>query len=383
MALDHVRDYFFYGAFSIDPLDPAQTTPWIYATRWITHLCAPTFVFLSGVSVWLQRAKGKVGAELSLFLLARGLWLIALELTVISFGWAFSLPYPPFLQVIWAIGWSMIALAGLLRLPRRAILLIGVIIITGHNLLDPLTPQQFGGWAPLWIILHDGGPVMGTGGVVAIAAYPVLPWVGVIALGYGMGAIFAGVPEKRDRTVFILGVCMLGAFFALRGLNLYGNPLASVNLGPYGAARSWADQPSRTAQVMAFFDVQKYPPSLHYLLVTLGLVFALWPLFVRLRGAAGSLLSTFGAVPLFFYVLHIYLVHGLAMVANAASGRDISGFFNYLANGVAGSPLVEGLGFSLPGVYLAWAVVLAILFPPCRSWAQLKRTRHDWWLSYL
>lgn len=378
MALDHVRDYFHAGSFGINPLDPEQTTPWLYVTRWITHLCAPTFVFLAGVSAYLQFARGKTTPNLSRFLLTRGLWLVFLELTVISFGWSFGFPYALFMQVIWAIGWSMIGLAALVWLPRVAVLLIGVVIIAGHNLLDPITAQSAG---PLWMYLHDGGMVSFDGQPIGLAAYPLLPWLGIIAFGYGLGAIFEQAPAKRDRTVFLLGLAMLAAFFALRWLNTYGDP--SFATGPEAVARDWRDQSSLGAAIMVFFDVQKYPPSLQYTLVTLGAVFTIFPLLSRLPGAVRSVLNTFGAVPFFFYVLHIYLIHLLAIGANAAMGRDVTGLFDYMINAFFRPELFSGLGFSLGWTYVAWIAVLVLLYPFCRYWQQLKARRRDWWLSYL
>jgi uncharacterized membrane protein len=227
MALDHVRDYFHAGSFGINPLDPEQTTPWLYVTRWITHLCAPTFVFLAGVSAYLQFARGKTIPNLSRFLLTRGLWLVFLELTFISFGWSFGFPYAFFMQVIWAIGWSMIGLGALVWLPRMAVLVIGIVIIAGHNLLDPITAQSAG---PIWTFLHDGGPVFVGEQPIGLAGYPLLPWLGIIAFGYGLGAIFAEPPAKRDRTVLMLGLGMLAAFLLLRWLNIYGDP--SFATGP-------------------------------------------------------------------------------------------------------------------------------------------------------
>ena len=384
MALDHVRDYFFLaGGFAVNPLNPEQTTPWLYFTRWITHLCAPTFVLLAGVSAYLQVAKGKTTPQLSGFLLTRGLWLIVLELTVLSFGWSFFLPYLVFMQVIWAIGWSMVALAALIWLPRMAVLAIGLAIVFGHNLLDPITPQHFGSLGVLWTLLHDGGPIFAGGVPVALAAYPVLPWMGVIALGYGMGGLFAQAPETRDRTLLMLGLAMLAAFFVLRWFEFYGNPSAGLALGPFGAGASWRDQDSIGGAIMVFFDVQKYPPSLQFLLVTLGVVFTLWPLLARLRGPLASVLNTFGAVPFFFYVLHIYVVHLLAIAANAALGRDVSGFFNYLVNGFVAPESLAHVGFTLPWIYVAWIAVLALLYPLCRWWQGVKARRRDWWLSYL
>jgi uncharacterized membrane protein len=381
MALDHVRDYFYAGGFAVNPLDPAQTNPALYLTRWITHLCAPTFVFLAGVSAWLQFAKGKTRPQLSLFLFTRGLWLIFLELTVLSFGWSFAFPYLLFMQVIWAIGWSMIGLAALIWLPRTAVLAIGIAIIAGHNLLDPIQPDQLGSFGIFWTFLHEGGLVPNFERPIGLVPYPIIPWLGVIAFGYGMGAVFTEPPAQRDRKLLLLGGLMLAAFFVLRFFNAYGNPTAPA--GPNPGVRIWQDQPDLASQIMVFFDVQKYPPSLQFVLVTLGIVFVTWPLLSKLRGPVGSILSTFGAVPFFFYVLHIYAVHLLAMAANAAAGNEISGFFNYLVKGFTGSPEVQNIGFPLWGVYLAWLAVVAIMYPLCRYWQGLKARRRDWWLSYL
>ena len=378
MALDHVRDYFHAGSFGINPLDPEQTTPWLYVTRWITHLCAPTFVFLAGVSAYLQLARGKTTPNLSRFLLTRGLWLIFLELTVISFGWSFGFPYALFMQVIWAIGWSMIALAALVWLPRMAVLAIGVAIIAGHNLLDPISADTAG---LVWTFLHDGGLVFAGAQPIGLAAYPLLPWIGIIAFGYGLGAIFEQPPEKRDRTVLMLGLAMLAAFFVLRWLNAYGDPVFAT--GPEAFARDWREQGSFGAAAMVFFDVQKYPPSLQFTLATLGIVLTIFPFLSRLPGAVRSVLNTFGAVPFFFYILHIYLIHLLAIAANAMLGRDISGMFNYMINAFFRPELLSGLGFSLVWTYVTWIVVLALLYPLCRYWQQLKAQRRDWWLSYL
>lgn len=383
MALDHARDYFFEGGFRVNPLDPAQTTVWLYVTRWVTHLCAPTFVLLAGVSIHLQRFRGKTTERLSGFLLVRGLWLIALELTVLSFGWSFAMPYLLFMQVIWAIGWCMIAMAALVWLPRWLVLAVGIVIVGGHNLLDSITSEQFGNLGILWKLLHEGGLLSDERGPHALIAYAVLPWIGIMALGYGLGGLFNDARPGRDRRIFLLGVAMLVAFVALRGFDGYGNPAMPANLGQYGDVANWHAQPDARGTLMAFFNVQKYPPSLQFALVTLGLVFALWPLLARLRGPVAGFLATFGAVPLFFYVLHVYALHLLAVAANAAAGRDVSGLFDFMRNGFMGSPLLEGLGFSLPGVYLAWAAVLALLYFPCRWWMRLKAQRRDWWLSYL
>lgn len=371
MALDHVRDYFHAGAFTFDPLDPDRTNAALYATRWITHLCATAFVFVAGVSAFLQTAKGRQTPQLSGFLLSRGLWLVALEATVLSFGWSFAVPYPLFLQVIWAIGWSMVALAGLVWLPRAAVLALGIAIVAGHNLFDPLTPDRFGPLALAWTFLHEGGPLVLGDTPIGIVLYPVLPWIGVMAIGYGLGAVFLEPAPKRDRALLALSATMIALFILLRGLNLYGDP------GP------WTAQGDPVRGAMAFLDVQKYPPSLMYVLATLGISLGLMPLLARLRGPARGVLLGFGAVPFFFYVVHVYLVHALAIGANAALGREAGGMFNFFVNMIAAPERYLHLGFPLVGVYVAWIIVLALLYPACRWWGQVKRTRRDWWLSYL
>jgi uncharacterized membrane protein len=382
MALDHVRDYFFNGAGMVGVggalLDPAATTPAIYITRWVTHLCAPTFVFLAGVSAYLQFAKGKSTPQLSRFLATRGLWLIFLEATVLSFGWSFGFPYPFFLQVIWAIGWCMLALAALVWLPRTAVLAIGIAIVAGHNLLDKVSAEQYG---LLWTFLHDGGPIFVGETPIGVMAYPVLPWIGIVALGYGLGGVFTEAPEKRNRTILFIGLGMLAAFFVLRFAMIYGDP--AFPTGPEGEWKDWRDQSTLGAAIMVFFDVQKYPPSLQFTLVTLGIMLTLWPLFTRLRGPVASVLNTFGAVPFFFYLLHVYLIHILAIAANAAMGRDVGGLFDYMINVFLHPERFAGLGFPLPGVYLAWVVVLALLYPVCRWWQQVRARERKWWMSYL
>ena len=385
MALDHVRDYFHDQAFSADPLNPDTTTPLIYFTRWITHLCAPTFVFLAGVSAHLQLARGKSVQQVSRLLFTRGLWLIILEVTVLSFGWSFGVPWVIFLQVIWAIAWGMIALAGMIWLPRMAVLAIGLAIVCGHNLLDPLTQAQFGEFGPLWMFLHEGGPIFVGQTPIGLAAYPIVPWVGVMATGYGMGGLFAMQPAQRDRFLIPLALGMLALFFVLRFFNAYGNPspIDGAAVGPFGGSALWNARDTIGAQIMVFFDVQKYPPSLQFLLVTLGVALPLLPLLSRLPAAARNVLAVFGAVPFFFYVLHIYLVHTLAIAANAAIGRDPSGMFNYLLNVFTAPEKLQVLGFSIGWVYLAWVVVIALLYPVCRWFAGVKKRRKDWWLSYL
>jgi uncharacterized membrane protein len=370
MALDHVRDYLHESGYAYDPLDPSVTTGVLYVTRWVTHFCAPTFVFLAGVSAWLQGAKGKDRPYLARFLLTRGLWLVVLELTVVTFGWSFSIPLVTPLQVIWAIGWCMVLLSLLVRfLPVRAVLAVGILIVAGHNLLDPISARTLGAWGPAWQIVHERGPLFWNGEVVAIVAYPLLAWLGIMALGYGLGPLF--VSPRRDRSLVKLALGMFAAFLILRWLNQYGDP------------RPWLPQPTSVQTLMAFFDVQKYPPSLMYVCATLAPMLLLVPVFERLRGLPSTILRTFGSVPLIAYVGHLYVLHLVAIALYAATGRNLDGMFNTIHDIFITPQVFEGTGFPLAAVYPAWLGVLAILYPLCRWWSDVKRRRRDWWLSYL
>ena len=369
MALDHVRDYFHESGWAYDPLDPKFTTPLLFATRWLSHFCAPTFVFLAGVSIWLQFAKGKDSARLSRFILTRGLWIIFLEFTVISFGWAFSIPYLPLLQVMWAIGLSMVALSALVWLPQSVVLGIGIAILALHNTLDSVQAKDLGALSNLWIILHEGGMILQYGKPLAFIAYPVLPWIGLMAFGYGIGSVF--LLPNRDQILYRLGAAMLATFAIFRGLQIYGDPLP------------WATQPDAIKTVMSFLTVQKYPPSLMYVCATLGTVLILIPVLDRWNGPVKEFFQTFGSVPLFSYVGHIYIMHGLAIAVYCAAGRNLDGMFNTIYNMFFKLDAFKGEGFALPWAYLAWMIVIALLYPMSRWWAAVKRRRRDWWLSYL
>jgi uncharacterized membrane protein len=369
MALDHVRDYLHESGYAYDPLDPAVTTGALYVTRWVTHFCAPTFVFLAGVSAWLQRAKGKDPARLATFLLSRGIWLVFLEWTVVGFGWSFSIPFVVPFQVIWAIGISMIVLSALVRLPSGAVLAIGVAIVAGHNLLDSIRGAQFGSFAWVWYLLHERAPLAYDGHIFGLVVYPLLPWIGVMALGYGLGPLF--VSANRDRTLVRLSLAMAALFVALRTFNLYGDPVP------------WAPQATPVQTAMSFMNVAKYPPSLLYVCATLSPMLLLVPVFNRLRGPAASALRTFGAVPLFAYVAHLYVMHLVAIGAHAAAGHDLTGMFGSVHHLFFDPGVFAGTSFGLPIVYAGWVSVLVIIYPLCRWWAGVKSRRRDWWLSYL
>ena len=362
MVLDHVRDFFHRTAFTADPLGMDSGDPALFLTRWVTHLCAPTFVFLAGVSVFLQQANGKNRGELTRFLATRGTWLILLEVTVV--GWGFNFGGGIFLQVIWAIGASMLAMAALIWLPRMALLAMGVAIIAGHQLLAPIDPPDLGTLAPLWSATLEFGP--GLGGFVA---YPFLPWLGVMLLGYGLGGLFQQADGPRTRTILMLAGGMLVLFVVVRAINLYGDP------------GSWAAQAEPLWTALSFINVSKYPPSLDYVLVTLGVSLALLPLLSRLGGPLGSVLLTFGRTPLFTYVVHVFLAHGLALVVGAMMGVPPPAFFNML--GDPGRVIQAGWGFGVVGVYAAWLAVLVMLYPLSRWFEGVKRRRRDWWLGYI
>jgi uncharacterized membrane protein len=365
MALDHIRDYMHISGYGLNPLDPDQTTPLLYTTRWVTNLCAPTFVFLSGVSARLQIKRGMSRRDVSWRLFTRGLWLVVLELTVVSFAWAWSFPYVIFLQVIWAIGVSMVLLAGIIFLPRAAVLIAGAAIIIGHNALAGIDPKMFGAFAPIY--------QLGFQFVIQppwlFESYAIIPWFGIMALGYGLGSTF--IAQDRDRRLMILGAAMIALFLVLRGFNLYGNPI------PWTPRTDWG------GSIMSFLDVAKYPPSLHFVLATLGPVLLAFPLLARLPAPIAGFFRTYGAVPLMAYVAHVYVVHAVAYAGRLIAGQSTAGMHNTIHNFVFDPKAIGGDGLPLWSVYVGWVIVLAAIYPLCRWWAQVKRTRRDWWLSYM
>ena len=359
MALDHTRDYFTNLRFP--PENLAKATPALFATRWVTHFCAPVFFLLAGVGASLAVSSGKSRREVSRFLLTRGLWLIVLEMTILQFAWNFSFGFPLFLLVIWALGWSMMLLSLVIFLPRWAIATIAILMIGTHNLLDPISPDAFGTLAPLWHFLHVPGFVLGK----ALIGYPLIPWCGVMALGYALGAIFDWTPGARKKLLIRGGITMVLAFIVFRYFNLYGNPAP------------WTVQRSTAMTVASFLNLLKYPPSLMYLLMTLGPAFIALALLDNVRGRIADAIAVFGRVPMFYYVAHIFVIHILAYIFALIQG----GRGDFLSLDTGSFP--EWYGTGLPGVYLAWAIVILILYLPCRWFASLKARRKDWWLGYL
>jgi uncharacterized membrane protein len=363
MALDHTRDFFDADALRFNPTDLTQTYPALFLTRFVTHFCAPTFVFLAGASAFLHGLGLCDRAALSRFLWTRGLWLILLDVFVISPVWAVGFGTIE-LATLWAIGASMIALAGLVWLEPRGALIVGAAILVGHNLLDGVHASQFGDLAPLWRILHEPGPLpFGLHGKIV---YPVLPWIGIMALGYGLGPVFLAPPERRRSLLTALGLACLASFVLLRATNLYGDP------------RPWTHQSDGVMTALSFLNVTKYPPSLLYALVTLGAMFLALPLMERLRGGAERALMTFGRVPLFAYVLHLYVILVAAAAVELAKGFGVEELSK-----LGKEPPPENFGVGLAGAYVAWVLVVLALYPACRWFAGVKRRRRDWWLAYL
>lgn len=366
MALDHVRDFFHFSAIhGIDPLDLSRTTAPIFLTRWVTHFCAPIFSFLAGVGVFLAVMRGKPKRDLSRFLLTRGLWLIFLELTLLVwFGWDFEINvHRYFFATLWSLGWSMIVLAGLIHCPMRTVAAFSLLLILGHNALDAVKPESWGAWAWLWKTLHvQSGFAIGP--VQIFTFYPLVPWLGVMSAGYWAGQLYQLDAVSRQKWLLRLGWGLTAAFVLLRFANFYGN------LTP------WFWQSTPLFSLLSFLDCTKYPPSLCYLLMTLGPGLLMLALFERRTVPGLQPLIVFGRVPFFYYVLHIPVVHALAWLMHKFRHGEV-GF-----SLVSGTPPPDA-GVGLVATYAVWIVVVLALYPACRWFADLKRRRKDAWLSYL
>lgn len=373
MALDHVRDFFMVAAEQ-DPLANPNVAIGLFATRWITHFCAPVFVLLAGVSAGLVAAR-RTRAELGRFLFTRGIWLIVVEIAVVSMVTSFApLGIPQLggltlvsMQVIWAIGASMIVLAGCQWLGRHACLAVGGAILLSHNLLDPFWPASHildRQW-PLWVSLH-GQMAYQVGPVLLVFVYPLLAWIGVMLAGYGMAGVFELPADRRNAWLIRGGLAIAAAFIAQRALDVYGDPNA------------WEPQAGgvvRTA--IDFVNTTKYPPSLLFLLMTLGPAAVLCGLADRMSGPVKNALVVFGRVPFAFYVAHFALIHLLSVLLGVAQGFDARQMMTFFLFYPA------GYGVSLPAVYTVWMLVVLMLYPLCRWMGALKGRRRDWWLSYV
>jgi uncharacterized membrane protein len=359
MVLDHTRDFFTSARF--EPTDLAHTSVALFMTRFITHYCAPTFILLAGTSAFLASTR-QTRTQLARFLFTRGLWLIVLEFTLVNFAWNFNLSYKLglIMQVIWAIGASMCVMAALSLLPMPVIIAVALLMIGLHNLFDPIHAAALGGWANAWRLVHEQGPI-----ATGLVIYPLVPWVGVMAAGYALGPLYLWPAGRRRRALISIGSAACVLFVVVRGLNVYGDPAP------------WSVQRDAAFTVLSFLNVTKYPPSLSYLLVTLGPALLALAWFERLQGPVVALFTTFGRVPLFAYVVHLSLVHALAGLYGYASGFGLVPLENVFLF------YPKGYGTGLPGIYTAYALVLLLLYPPCRWFANVKRRHPAAWIAYL
>ena len=370
MALDHTRDYF--GDLAASPTNLATASAGLFMTRWITHLCAPVFFLLTGTGASLARRRRST-AELSRFLFTRGLWLIFLELVlfrclILQFNFDYQVTV---LTVLWALGWAMIVLSALVYLPPSAVATIGALVIVSHNLLDPVSASALGRLAPLWNVLHGPGVIFTDGRHMLFAAYPLIPWVGVTAVGYGLGQVYRWDAARRRAFLLRLGLALTAAFLVLRAVNVYGDP------------NRWAVQATPLFTVLSFVNTTKYPPSLLFLLMTLG------PALLFLRAVderTPALLRPaliIGKVPMFYFLLHFLLIHLLTVVAALLRFGEVHWMFE--SPSLDKFPITQPPGWPLPlpAVWLIWMSIPMILYPLCRWFAGVRQRRTDWWLSYL
>jgi len=365
MVLDHVR--YFLSDARFDPTDPDRTTAALFLTRWVTHFCAPTFMVLAGVGAHLSLSRGRDRATLSWFLLTRGLWLVVLELTVARLGWMFNLDYRyTSALVLWALGWCMVTLAAIVWLPRPVIAALSGCLIVGHNGLDGMTPESLGRWAWVWTILHVPGPIQLGDGYVFDVWYPLVPWIGVMAGGYVLGPLFQAPSAVPDRILLRAGLGMSVAFVVLSWLNEYGDPMP------------WTVHAGLNRTVFAFLATTKYPPSLQFLLMTVGPALAVLPWLNQGHSRLTEMIRTIGRVPLFFWLLHVPVIHAVAV------GLSLVRYGTVVPWLVSNPPIdpPSGYGYSLVVVYGVTLAVVAALYPACRWFGRLKQRRRDAWLSY-
>lgn len=368
MALDHVRDYFHYDAFFYQPTDLTQTSVILFFTRWITHYCAPVFVFLAGISAYLF-GYTKSKKELAFYLLSRGMWLVFAEIFLVTLGWTFNPTYPILnLQVIWAIGISMIVMSAFIYLNKRILLVTGCLLVAAHNLLDNIhMPGNM-----LWALLHEGGDFVVGHFMIAIH-YPVLPWIGIMAIGFCLGRVYTPACDKETRRTILLslGIAAIALFIILRLGNIYGDPI------------SWSTQRNVIFNILSVLNVTKYPPSLLYTLMTLGPALLFLGVAERPLNRFTWKIALFGRVPFFYYLLHIYLIHFLAVFIAHFSGYAWSAMI--LHDRINRMPSLKGYGYSLGIVYLVWVVVVVLLYPLCKRYDRYKKSHSSRyrWLSYV
>ena len=374
MALDHVRDFVHRGAMSGSPTDLATTTPVLFLTRWVTHICAPTFMLTAGLGAFLWWQRGKTRSELSVFLVTRGLWLMLLEVTVMRLAYNFNLtgPYPLFLIVLWVLGLCMVVLAALVWLPIPLLAALSLASIGLHDTLDGVRAAQFGSAAAVWNLLHQPG-AFAAGGATVFIAYPLVPWIAVMALGFCAGPLILLEPGKRRRLLLAIGTAATAGFLIVRAVNGYGDPVP------------WSPQRSPVFTALSFLNTSKYPPSLDFLLMTLGpgLIALAW---LDRPWRPSNPLLVFGRVPLFYFVLHFFLAHAAAvLLAFARYGGSARALVFHPVPSMGGPAELfpPGFGYDLWVVYVVWVAIVALLYPVCRWFGRVKATRRGWWWSYL
>ena len=371
MALDHVRDYFHYDSFMYDPSDLTQTTVPVFFTRFITHICAPVFCFLAGTSAFFVGQKKDINS-LSVWLLKRGLWLVIVEFTIVNFGWYFKFNTTFIdLAVIWCLGVSMIFLAGLIRLPKSIAIIIALFFVFGHNLFDSFKPMPNDIFSKLWYVFHIEGEFK-LGSLTVYTVYPLMPWIGLMTLGYFLGQLY--LPsfnnKKRIKILYGTGILLIVLFVVFRISNIYGD------LHP------WTKQNSLTYSILSVLNVTKYPPSFAFICITIGPALIFLAAFENLKIRLSKIFITIGQVPMFFYVVHIYFIHVVAIFAALATGYKFSDMI--LDIWIPFSTNLKGYGFSLPIVYLIWLGIIVALYPITKRYNRYKKENKDkWWLSYL
>ncbi|WP_282044316.1 DUF1624 domain-containing protein [Winogradskyella flava] len=374
MALDHARDYTNTGYMFVDPTNLQTTTPFLFFTRWITHFCAPVFVFLAGTSAFLYGSKKKSKNSLPKFLFTRGLWLVFIELTVVNFSWTFDISLSVHIfQVIWAIGICMMILAALIYLPKKVLLALGILILLGHNLLDGITQQGTEPLSILWYYIHQFNfQVINDGQGMLAIAYPFLPWLGIMILGYCFGHFYQSGFDKKIRKKWLLklGLGAIILFFILRFVNAYGD------------LKPWETQDSFMYTILSFFNTTKYPPSLIYTLMTIGPALLFLYGIESIKNRMTNALVVFGRVPFFYYIIHLYLIHLIGMIGLVILGENWQELIVTVDRFKSG--YLFNIGFDLWVTYVVWAIVIVILYPICKKYMIYKLNNKDkWWLSYL
>ena len=386
MALDHVRDFIHRGAMSQSPTDLTTTTAALFLTRWVTHFCAPVFMLTAGLGAYFYLSRrspreggsgngGRTKAQLSRFLVTRGLWLMFLELTLMQLAYNFdvSSSFPIFLLVLWMLGACMIVLAGLIWIPITWLTLLSVATIVLHHLLDGVRAQSFGSLEPAWTLLHQVGAFPFAGRIL-IAPYTLIPWFAVMSLGYCLGPILAKPADERQRLLMRMGILMAIAFLLVRGLNVYGDP-----------AR-WSWQPSATFTILSFLNTTKYPPSLSFLLMTLGPALIVLSYLDRVKFSPSNPLTVFGRVPLFYFVVHFIAAHGaIVVLALMTYGRPAMDFMFQPVPSMGGPAKLfpPDFGYGLWVAYAVWMAIVIALYPLCAWFARVKERNTVGWMSYL